>query len=467
MPTERFVLTYSKLGEKYGPITWLVVPGRTIIVLNTYDSMYEILEKRGSIYVDRPRAAMIQDLVGMDFITPLRQGDPTWRLHRKFLRPALSLDTIKRDYSDILLTGAHRFLERLAREPENFRSGLKRSLGETISELTYGAYNDGQGNDYVVKQQELLEYSTLASAGYLVDLFPSLKHIPSWFPGAQFQRDAKKWNQHMTELRHLMIEGVHKRMPWLDQAANEGRSCYLVNMLDELQKVKDETGADISEDIQAVYDSGFSFYQAAADTTEIGLKNFLLAMTLAPAAQAQARKEIDRVVGTGRFPEFKDQGNMPYINAVVLESLRWNPPAPFIVPHASREDDTYNGYFIPKGTMVIPNVWQITRDPAVYEDPTTFNPDRFINNPNILDPRDFVFGFGRRACPGSYLAYQIIWMFVVSTLWAFEIEKPEGEPPLDRDTDRFDFGFLNCPLPFRCNFTPRKGAISKISVATE
>lgn len=64
MPTERFVLTYSKLGEKYGPITWLVVPGRNIIVLNTYDSMYEILERRGGKYMDRPRAAMIQELVG-------------------------------------------------------------------------------------------------------------------------------------------------------------------------------------------------------------------------------------------------------------------------------------------------------------------------------------------------------------------------------------------------------------------
>lgn len=64
MPTERFVLTYSKLGEKYGPITWLVVPGRKIIILNTYDSMYEILEKRGSNYINRPEAAMIRDLVG-------------------------------------------------------------------------------------------------------------------------------------------------------------------------------------------------------------------------------------------------------------------------------------------------------------------------------------------------------------------------------------------------------------------
>lgn len=191
-------------------------------------------------------------------------------------------------------------------------------------------------------------------------------------------------------------------------------------------------------------------------------------MTLFPEVQARARQEIDRIIGTGRSPNFGDQDKVPYINAIVLESLRWNPPAPFIVPHASREDDTYNGYFIPKGTMVIPNVWQISRDPNVYEDPSTFNPDRFINDPNIRDPRDFIFGFGRRACPGSYLAYQVIWIFVVSTLWAVELERPEGEPPLDKDTDRFDFGFLNSPVPFGCKFTPRKDAINlKISVAAE
>ncbi|KAG8926418.1 hypothetical protein FRC00_002919 [Tulasnella sp. 408] len=260
----------------------------------------------------------------MSFITPLRQSDPTWRRHRKFLRPALSPDTIKRNYSKLFIAGAHRFLQRVVREPETFRASLKRSLGETITELTHGAHGDDQGNDYIAEQEELLVYGTLASAGYLVDLFPALKIIPSWFPGAQFQRDAKKWREHTNDLRQLLIEGVLKRM-----TANEGRSCYVVDMLEDLQKVKDETGADISEDIQAVYDSGFSFFQAAADTTEIGLKNFLLAVTLFPAVQARAREEIDRVVGTGRFPEFDDQGDLPYVHAIVLESLRWNPPAPF------------------------------------------------------------------------------------------------------------------------------------------
>ncbi|KAG8909485.1 hypothetical protein FRC00_010001 [Tulasnella sp. 408] len=213
MPTERFALTYSKLGKEYGPITWLVVPGQNIVLLNTYESMKELLEKRGSKYMDRPRGVMLQDLVGE----------------------------------------------------------LRTSLGETISELTYGVHKDDQGNDYVVKQEELLVYSTLASAGYLVDILPLLRYVPSWFPGAQFKRDAQLWRQHMMNLRKLVIDGVQKRM-----AANEGRSCYVANMLEELQKLKDETGADITEDIQAVFDSGFSFYQAAADTVNA----FLLLLSI-------------------------------------------------------------------------------------------------------------------------------------------------------------------------------------------
>lgn len=62
----------------------------------------------------------------MNFNTPMRQGDPTWRLHRKFLRPALSHDTIRRNYSELFIAGAHRFVERVIREPGTFRASLKR-----------------------------------------------------------------------------------------------------------------------------------------------------------------------------------------------------------------------------------------------------------------------------------------------------------------------------------------------------
>lgn len=84
----------------------------------------------------------------------------------------------------------------------------------------------------------------------------------------------------------------------------------------------------------------------------------------------------------------------------------------------------------------------VSRDPTIYNDPSTFNPDRFIDDPSTLDPREWAFGFGRRICPGNNLALQLNWIFIVSILWGFEIARPEGEPPLENDADRFDFDFL-------------------------
>lgn len=238
-------------------------------------------------------------------------------------------------------------------------------------------------------------------------------------------------------------------------AAKEGRPCYVSNNLEDLRKQQAATGADITEDIQAVHDSAFSFYQAGSDTAETTLKNFLLAMSLYPDVQDRARKEIDQFFTQGRSPNFEYQDQMPYIHAVVLESFRWNPPVSFGAPHASREDDIYDGYLIPKGTTVIPNLWQVSRDPSIYEDPSKFNPDRFIDNPEILDPRDYVFGFGRRICPGASLGYQLTWIFVVSILWEFEIRRPEGSPRLDQDADRFDFGLISSPYLSSCVLNPR------------
>ena len=80
-------------------------------------------------------------------------------------------------------------------------------------------------------------------------------------------------------------------------------------------------------------------------------------MTLFPSAQRQAQEEIDRVVGPDRLPTLADRDSLPYIEAMVKEVLRWHPVAPMSLPHTSTDDDEYNGYHIPKGSMVFANVW--------------------------------------------------------------------------------------------------------------
>ncbi|KAG8916570.1 hypothetical protein FRC00_014676, partial [Tulasnella sp. 408] len=80
-------------------------------------------------------------------------------------------------------------------------------------------------------------------------------------------------------------------------------------------------------------------------------------MTLHPAIQAKARSEIDGMIGSKRFPSIEDKGfeKMPYLEATLMECMRWNPPVSSVLPHLPIRDDIFQGYFIPKGTAVVGN----------------------------------------------------------------------------------------------------------------
>ena len=127
---------------------------------------------------------------------------------------------------------------------------------------------------------------------------------------------------------------------------------------------------------------------------------FFLAMIFNPKAMKKAQEELDRVVCKGELPDFSHKDNLPYIDALVKEVLRWSPPLPVAFPNRAMQDDVYRGYFIPKGTTVIQNIWAVFRDPNVYPDPEAFNPDRFLKDekidPLVFNPEDRVFGTGRR-----------------------------------------------------------------------
>ena len=130
------------------------------------------------------------------------------------------------------------------------------------------------------------------------------------------------------------------------------------------------------------------------------LQAFFLAMVLNPEAMKKGQEELDRVVGRERLPDFSDKDDLPYIDALVKELFRWNPPVPISIPRRVTQDDIYREYSIPAGATVIENIWAVFRDPALYTDPDSFNPDRFLKdgklNPLIYNPEDKVFGSGRR-----------------------------------------------------------------------
>ena len=147
---------------------------------------------------------------------------------------------------------------------------------------------------------------------------------------------------------------------------------------------------------------------------------FFVAMALNPDVQAQARTELDAVVGPDRLPDFSDRAALPYVNAILKEVMRWHVSVPLAFPHLSTADDEYGGYFIPRGSMVMMNSWfvvfsclddsddrcvngkyrSILHDPEVYPEPERFMPERFLKDgkldPRVQDPMDVAFGLGRR-----------------------------------------------------------------------
>jgi len=183
-------------------------------------------------------------------------------------------------------------------------------------------------------------------------------------------------------------------------------------------------------------------------------------MVLFPDVQRRAQAEIDSVIGAGRLPVYADREQLPYVTAVVTELFRWHSVAPLGVPHAALEDTAVGEYAIPKGAIIIANLWNMLNDPEIYPSPAIFDPTRYLASPPQRDPRTLCFGFGRRVCPGKELAQPSLFTCVAMTLATFDIERAGGALPVHENTH----GTISHAKPCACRVTPRsEKAVALIS----
>jgi len=184
-----------------------------------------------------------------------------------------------------------------------------------------------------------------------------------------------------------------------------------------------------------------------------------------PEVQRKAQSEIDKVIGNDRLPTLSDREQLPYINALCLEVLRWQPVAPLGLPHRLIQDDVHAGYFLPEGTIVIPNIWNFLHDPQTYTDPFQFNPERFLSAGNKdpeKDPRQVVFGFGRRICPGMHLAEASLFLSCAMTLAVFNIGSGKNTGAIMDPNLEYSTGTISHPPPFDCSLHPRSAKAGAI-----
>jgi flavonoid 3'-monooxygenase len=170
------------------------------------------------------------------------------------------------------------------------------------------------------------------------------------------------------------------------------------------------------------------------DTTTSTIEWAMAELVLQPDVIRQAQKELDTVVGTDRLVQESDVPNLPYLQAITKEVFRMHPVVPLSVPHVSSRACEVLGFKIASRTELIFNVFAIHRDPSVYEDPDTFNVNRFMDDRhrNVDATATFSsyelmpFGAGRRMCPAYALGYQLVSVVVAHFLHSFNWTLPEG-----------------------------------------
>lgn len=152
-----------------------------------------------------------------------------------------------------------------------------------------------------------------------------------------------------------------------------------------------------------------------------------------PHTLEKAKEELDMQIGKEKLVTESDISKLVYLQAIVKETLRLYPPAPFSSPREFTEDCTLGGYHVKKGTRLIPNLWKIHRDPSAWADPLEFKPERFLTTHKGVDVRGhhfdlLPFGSGRRICAGMSLGLNIVHFTLANFLHSFEILNPSSEP---------------------------------------
>ncbi|KAK7449184.1 hypothetical protein VKT23_013330 [Stygiomarasmius scandens] len=434
-------LKYTEWRNTYGDYIFLNAGGQPLLVVSSSKVAGDLLDRRATIYSDRPKNIVANDMMTGGLLITFTHYNDIWRRLRKAAHEGLNKAVAHR-YHQTQTNEAVILTHGVLSEPTKFDDHLRRTAVSSIMTMLYDYPPIESQEDPTVKRIHNFVNSSPGCDIFLVG------DLAKWKRDAEdgFARDS------------VLFEGLFKSVQDRVEKGDEGSSLSAF-----LIKEADRHNITMREN---AWLAG-TMYGAATDTNAGVMAWWIFAMMLYPETMKRGQEEIDAVVGRDRLPSFADFDNMPYLRAMVKETLRWRPLDPLGIPHRSIEDDWYEGRFIPKGTIIIPNVWSLNRDPEIHgPDAHEFNPLRHLNAngqikpapPDTKEEGHFTYGFGRRICVGRHVANNSLLIEIAMMMWALNIEQARDKSgaliPLDVD-GCWEDGLAVRPVPYQCKITPR------------
>ncbi|KAG1733009.1 cytochrome P450 [Suillus paluster] len=446
-------LTYTHWRAIYGNLVFVRILDQDAVVINSQHVAEALLEKRSRIYSDRPYLATVEPFGWSISFSFTAYGDE-WRLSRRLFHQTFRPESAIK-FRPTQMRRAREMIVNLIDDPQHYHSHFATFSSSVAMSVVYD-YQPSARDDPLVRVMENALALGLAvltpESAVLLKMFPFLLKLPDWCWGSSIKRDAQASRNGMTDLTEVPFRYTQQHMTQnssLDQFSMVAENLQRMEKQDDASKPMFET---------ALKKAATTAIIGSYETTTAALMLFVLAMVSYPDVQRRAQAEIDSVIGSDRLPTFEDRASLPYVESVLRETLRWHPILP-LVPHAASSDDIYEGYFIPKGATVIANIWGISRDEKRYPNASHFIPERFIDVNGALtddDPARYVFGFGRRRCPGRYTADASVWSAIVTMLATVDFSSAKDDQGKVIDfTPQFTAGLTRSVLVFPCNISPR------------
>ncbi|KAJ7898660.1 cytochrome P450 [Mycena olivaceomarginata] len=457
-PTKFPHYRFTEWARKYGGLFSLKIGKDTVVVLTDAAAVRELLHKRSSTTADRP-PTYVGDLVTDGLHMVHARFTPAWKAERRASAVILTPLAISQ-HLPIQRAEATQLLHDILHSPQSFYTDMQRYSISVIYSVLHGRRMPRYETEEVAAFMNAMHaWNALMEPGSTppVDAIPVLKLIPERW--AKWKRDCKEI-RNLHRARYFgLVEEIRERI-----RRNQHNGSYMEKVL--------ERQAELGMDEEMTGWFGGALLEAGTHTTSSYIQSLVLALIAYPEAQKKGHEEIDRVVGEHRLPTLEDLEQMPYIRAIISETHRFRPVAPLGIPHATLTSEAYRGYIIPKGTTIFANIWGIFHDPALYDNPEDFLPERYLLSENGtklgVDGSDlkptFPFGFGRRICPGMYLAQNSINLNVMNLLWAFNFEHDidTNGNLIPVDIFAYEQGSSTAPEPFKCRITPRTAAKPRI-----
>ncbi|XP_047967694.1 ferruginol synthase 1-like [Salvia hispanica] len=416
---------FAELSKQYGSLMSIHLGSLYTVVVSSPEMAKEILLKHGQVFSGRTTVEALAACGHNKYSIGLMPVGDDWRDMRKICKEQMFSSQCLERSQQLRRQNLQQLLGHVQKCAEDGRAiNINEAAFITTLNLMSATLFSIKATEFdsstTMEFKEIMEgVASIASVPNLADFFPILRPF-------DLQGVKRLAEVNIGRLLRLIEGYINERISVRRENPNAPKKDDFLDVIVDSLQAKDNklTPKHFNHLLLELLVGG-------AETNMTVIEWIMQELVSHPDKIAKVKAELKSVMGDEKVLDESKISKLPYLQAVVKESLRLHPPAAMLVPRKAESDQVVNGYLIPKGTQVLVNEWGMGRDPKIWKNPLSFEPERFLDQKIDFKGQDFElipFGSGRRVCPGMPLANRILHT-VPATLvhnYDWKLERPNA-----------------------------------------